>query len=127
MFNEYGPRWRIEYLLWTDSGFQPINYGEPGTYPININVTHWYRDAMSSPPIKDAEKLVVKTQTFFYCDGIEDFIAKHRIKLYAMYGNAVEVIINDIPENVYNEMLERFKYNPVRLNVRNEKKNTQKG
>jgi hypothetical protein len=108
----------LEYLLWTGMyGFQPLNYGDRETYPINMNVTHWLRIKEPPVPQEDARKLLITTEVFFMEDGLISFTKENGILEYEKYGNAIEYVTTGVGDNIMRRMRQIFKSNGVHKNI----------
>lgn len=115
---EYNKTWKEKYLKWTSEGFQPLNYGDRETWAINMNVTHWLEVEEPELPISEAEKLIIETETFFDDINLEKFINLNNIEIFAVYGNAIEIVITKVHSAILKEMRLIFKSNGIHTNVR---------
>lgn len=113
----YPKEWREEFLQWTNVGFQPLDYGSRESYPINKNVSYWFKVEEKEPPIVEAQKLIIETEVFFKEANLNTFAEKNNIEIFEESGNAVEYIISNISESIIKEMRTKFKSNGTHFNV----------
>ncbi len=56
---EYTGRLSETYRKWVGGvGFQPLDYGNHGTWAIDLQITHWLEYIQPTPPMDEAEALV---------------------------------------------------------------------
>jgi hypothetical protein len=105
-------------LFKKDVGFQSLDYGRNDGWAINMNVTHWLEINEPDLPIKEAESLIIQTETFFHKEGLEYFCKKNNIELFSRYGNANEYIVSGVDEVILLKLRNSYKSNGTHFNVR---------
>jgi hypothetical protein len=106
------------YLLWDSRhGFQPLNFGEPESYPINMNVTHWLKIQEPELPKEEAKKLLVTTEIFFMGNGLELFAKENNISVFQRCGNAIEYVTTGVGDSIMQRMRQFFKSNGTHKNI----------
>ncbi len=116
-FLQYG-KWAVEHLKWTQDGFQYFDYGEPGTWPLSMNVTHWLKEKEIPLPIEEAKKLIIETEIFIYDRDLYAFMRLNNIEILELVNSGIEIITTNLSETVLTKMRKKFKGLGVHINVR---------